>query len=45
MFFARSDAATLARSPGSLVISQTLAEKLFEDRDPIGQTLELKKQA
>ena len=39
--FARSDAATLVRSPGSLVVSQTLAQKLFEDRDPIGQTLRI----
>ncbi|MCZ6633986.1 MAG: ABC transporter permease, partial [bacterium] len=39
--FKMGDAATLVRSPGSLVISQTLAQKLFGDRDPVGQTLKI----
>ena len=39
--FKRGDAETLVRSPGSLVISHTLAQTLFGDRDPIGQTLKI----
>lgn len=39
--FIKSDATTLVRSPGSMVISQTLAQKLYGDQDPIGQTLKI----